>query len=46
MKLVLRDEDIPQVISTVNEKGLKDWITTGLAVQAVLVELNLIKNGM
>ena len=42
MNCFLRDEDLPKVVSVVNKNGLEEWIVMGLAVQAVINELNLL----
>ena len=46
MKWVLKEEHLPEVISAVNKKDVEDWVMMGWAVQAKIIELNLLKSGI
>ena len=41
---VLKEENLPEVITAVNSKGVKDWTMLGWAVQAEIVDLNIRKS--
>ena len=40
------DEDLPEVITAVNGKGLENWTKVAWAVQDTIVKLNLKKRGI
>lgn len=43
---ILKDEDLPEVITAVNGKGLENWTKVAWAVQDTIVKLNLKKRGI
>ena len=44
-KWLLKEEDLPKVVATVNEMGIEKWTAVGWALKALMFEFNLRKGG-